>query len=112
MFLYTLQHPNNGWWNGVKKILIEIGMEQEYESLSIVNIRFVKENLFGKFQLARHKYIESKGKLDAYKYLKTELRCEPCILSIENKGDRSLVTKPWGGIIPFAIETGRFSRFC
>ena len=46
-----------------KNMQIEIGMEQEYESISIVNTRFVKEKLFKKCKLAWHKRIESKCKL-------------------------------------------------
>ena len=40
------------------------------------------------FQIALCKGIESKSKLYTYKYLKTQLGCEPHILSIENKYDR------------------------
>ena len=49
IFFYSLQHPNNRWCNRWKKILIEIGMKQEYESVLIVKIRFVKKNCLRSF---------------------------------------------------------------
>ena len=62
-------------------IIKETGMGQKYK-VSTFNIRFSKEKPLEKFQLTWHKSIESKSKQHTYKYLKTEFRCEPYIISI------------------------------
>ena len=108
ILLYNIKNSNecNNWFTELKK-LITI---PRVENLPILNIEQCKNEFTIKQISAWNQNRYQKLKLRYYNLFKPSLETEPYVLSNLTKSQRSMYAQFRSGILPIAIETGRFSN--
>jgi len=100
----------NTWSNDVKTIFNKCEMLQAYNRLDKVNINAVWASLHEHFCNKWKDEVNSKPKLRTYKSFKAIYKAEPYVLSFMSRSQRSVISQLRSGILPLAIETGRWNN--
>ncbi len=104
---YNMNKKYN-WSAYVKCIFEEISMIDLYQSKSELDIDNVKRYLNEKFHDYWSNSVKSMPKLRTYRLFKDTFAIEPYVESFMSRRQRSLVSQLRSGILPLAIETGRW----
>ena len=98
----------NNWSSELKAVLRTI--EQDvFNNFQIVNILSAWSMLHEKHCLEWKQEIDNKPKLRTYRIFKNNFEAEPYVISFLSRGTRSCIAQFRCGILPLAIETGRWS---
>jgi hypothetical protein len=102
----------NNWCRYTKKLLIELGMGEEWESEKLGKrsewMRRVKEEV-GKRETGKWREgMEGKSKLDRYKVIKTELKYEKYLDCGGTRAEVANFVQCRGGVAKLRVETGRW----
>ena len=108
VFMYCLDNYNGTWCEDIRKVSIELSMENIYNMKG----RFIKLDVIDKCRCITQNellhQINTKPKLRIYKEVKNSIVTEPYLLSFLPKHVRSIFAQFRLGILPLHIETGRF----
>ena len=99
---------NNSWSSHVKFILNEVEMSEVYHAKSTVSPNLVWASLYEKHCNKWSEDIYHKPKLRTYVRIKESFDVENYVLSFISRRQRSIVAQLRCGILPLAIETGRW----
>ncbi len=109
VFLWDKQINKRNWSNDVFHIISDIGQELVFVNNDIVNLTFAKENLFNQYKEQWKVQSINMPKLRTYITYKHEYLPEPYVYNVIDRGHRSVLAQFRCGILPLAIETGRYN---
>lgn len=98
------------WCKKVKQIFTEIDYLEDFENKARINVTDFEERLQSNYVEKWKQEIDTKPKLRTYSIFKTSFETDNYVRYIHNKGMRSLTAQFRVGILPLAVETGRFKR--
>ena len=99
----------NNWCNSVKQILIDCGLQQNYESKCLCDLRYIESKLAAINEVDWKNNLCKKPKLILYQKLKESYLPEKYVTQNLTFNLRSCIAQLRFGILPLHIETGRFS---
>ena len=100
---------NGPWTKGVFSILREADLAYVFLNMLCCNINLLKQKIFCNHKEKWSNDIWSKPKLRSYVQIKHCFGTEPYVKSFLTRNQRSLCAQLRAGILPLAIEVGRFS---
>ena len=108
ILLYNISNRNrcNNWFTELNK-LIQIPLN---EDLSLIDINQCKIEFTNNQLISWNNNRYQKIKLRYYNLFKCDIKPEPYLLTNLTKSQRSIYAQFRSGILPLAIETGRFSN--
>ena len=109
VFLWDRHINKRNWSNDVYHILSDIGQDLLYAHNDIVNLVSAKENVFNTYKEQWRAQSVNMPKLRTYVTYKHEYLPEPYVYKVTDRGHRSILAQFRCGILPLAIETGRFN---
>ena len=98
------------WANEIEQVFEDIGQFYTFRNREIFNLRHCKERIKQLQESVLLRDINNKPKLRIYKEIKNDSKREEYLLHYLNKGKRSLFAQLRCGILPLAVETGRFRK--
>ena len=104
---YNLKLPYS-WCHTVENLLTSYSMNYVFENLNQCDLLVIKNKVTESFQIEWKTQLENKQKLRFYKLFKTLPDPELYITTNLNCMERSLLSQLRLGILPIAIETGRY----
>ena len=107
VFLWDKQH-NKGWASQMKGVLTEVGFQDSYNSNEVINTSSAWALFHEKECQKWATEIRNFPKLRTYVNFKLTFSIEPYVFKILSRRRRSLMAKLRMGILPLAIETGRW----
>ena len=106
--LKYMRNNNLGWVKRVKSIFLELDLDITSNDISHIPLQTVKEHLVKKDTHQWKLSVASKPKLRTYALLKIHLKTELYVSLLIPKCKRSNFCQFRSGILPLAIETGRY----
>ena len=106
IFLWDYTQPH-GWSSEIKKVYTEMGLGQNFEEKQFIDLRIVDNKIVEIMGNDWKEQVNNKPKLRTYKLFKKEFKPSNSVF-INNRVKRSLISKFRMGILPIAIETGRW----
>ena len=108
ILLYNVSNRNrcNNWFTELNK-LTQITVD---ENLPLIDVNQCKTEFTNSQSILWNNNRYQKIKLRYYNLFKSDLKPEPYLLTNLNKSQRSVYAQFRSGILPLAIETGRFSN--
>ena len=108
---YTLQKGHKGLWVGeLKDKILPIAGITELKHDTPFCIHNLKVKFHDFLEDSWKKSLISKPKLRTYRKIKFDYKLENYVKSVSNKFQRSLIAQLRMGILPLAIETGRYTN--
>ena len=110
IFLWYYDNPTDNWCNDILQIAKLVDMDNVYENKEVFDLRKA-ENKF--WLLMKEEWLDvlkSKPKLRTYMLFKSEFKVESYVLKNTKKSNRSLFAQFRSGILPLALETGRYKN--
>ncbi len=98
------------WCKGVYDIMNKIGCINAYEFNEPVDLAAAKLKLHDLVCSEWRENVRNTPKLRTYIKFKDEYKTEPYVSVVQNRGHRSVLAQLRSGILPLAIETGRYSN--
>ena len=118
IFLWDKDKNVRNWSNEVLKLLTDIGLEQNFYQSALADLDYCKDILFSSDKELWCQQVTNVPKLRTYIVYKTLYDVEPYVYRVLHRGHRSILAQFRTGILPLAIETGRYNdtppenRFC
>ena len=106
--LKYMRNNNLGWVKRVKSIFLELDLDITSNDISHIPLQTVKEHLVIKDTHQWKLSVASKPKLRTYALFKINLKTELYVSLLIPKCKRSIFCQFRSGILPLAIETGRY----
>ena len=108
MFLYDVHRCNNNWSSEVKSIFNSIDLGQIFDDLHVCDIEDVYKKCESNYNERWQLGITLKPKLRTYVTFKQNFDSEEYVKYCYSRHKRSLIAQFRMGVLPLAIETGRF----
>ena len=105
---YNICNISNNWCSDLKKLCCELNVLDSFENKYVINIKQLDKQLLELNQKEWTEAIQTKPKLRTYIIFKNEFTVENYIKYHMHKRKRSLLSQLRLGILPLAIETGRY----
>lgn len=110
IFYFDLRSNVSRTWGGdLRNMLADLGKAESVRNYQKINLGAIKISLEENDQEKWKRDILSKPKLRTYRTFKNHREAEPYLFSSLTRSRRSLIAQIRFGILPLAIETGRFS---
>ena len=115
---WDISLDGQNWSFDLKKILGDVQQSHVFENLSPVNLVMSWSLLHEKYCIKWKEDLANKPKLRTYRLFKENYQVEPYVTSFMNRKTRSCISQLRCGILPLAIETGRWTgtalefRYC
>ena len=106
--LKYMRNNNLGWVKRVKSIFLELDLDITSNDISHIPLQTVKEHLVKKDTHQWKLSVASKPKLRTYALFKINIKTELYVSLLIPKCKRSIFCQFRSGILPLAIETGRY----
>ena len=106
--LKYMSNNNLGWVKRVKSMFLELDLDITSNDISHIPLQTVKEHLVKKDTHQWKLSVASKPKLRTYALFKINLKTELYVSLLIPKCKRSIFCQFRSGILPLAIETGRY----
>ena len=106
--LKYMRNNNLGWVKRVKSIFLELDLDITSNDISHIPLQTVKEHLVKKDTHQWKINVASKPKLRTYALFKINIKTELYVSLLIPKCKRSIFCQFRSGILPLAIETGRY----
>ena len=110
VFLWDKNSRASTWCSDVFQILDSVSMSGVYFNSSIVSLDVVRNKLFENFKLQWVAQTSQSPKLRTYVSFKNVYSAEVYLKKVLNRNHRSFLAQFRCGILPLAIETGRFQN--
>ena len=109
--IFNLDYVNGGQWcKDVKVIMENLELLELYNNKLPVDLESCKKKLMHTFTVSWVTECQNKPKLRTYINLKKEYGCEKYVKLDLTRPQRSMLAQLRCGILPIAIETGRFTN--
>ena len=109
VFLWDKIINKKNWCYEVKTLLDRIGNENYFVNLDVIDLSHARERLFKLCKETWESQICHVAKLRTYNIYKQVYEIEPYVYKIQHRGKRSLLAQFRTGVLPLAIETGRYN---
>ena len=109
---------SRNWSSRFQSVLKEIDCENIFEHKEVIILSEVKTLMEDNYKAKWLNVLASKPKLRTYRQFKFRLETESYVKFMNNRRDRSILAQFRSGVLPLAIETGRYKnvapdeRFC
>ena len=110
VFLEDFNNEKKGWCNDIKKIFEDIDAMHQYNNMVPVNLSSARTAFIIQQKEQWNKDIKSQDKLRTYRTFKSEFGLETYVQCDLSRSERSLIAQLRCGILPLAIETGRYTQ--
>ena len=110
VFQYDIAHDECGWARDVKFMFENYGFDNHFQEQMVCDVNAFKDKIMVHDQEVWLSSIPSKPKLRTYRTFKTVLKPEVYVTSNSNRTKRSLFAQLRAGVLPLAIETGRYKK--
>ena len=111
IFEWDLQNFNSESWCGkIWNVFDVLNLHEVFENGEEVNLSHIRSKLDSIIQNIWCEKLAYKPKLRTYVHIKEKIETEPFLKSNITKFQRSLLTQLRIGILPLAVETGRYYR--
>ena len=108
IFLWDKDKSTRNWSDEVFKILTDIGLEQIFYQNKTADLEYCKSILCTADKEIWCQQVTTVPKLRTYVTYKTLYEVEPYVHRVLHRGHRSILAQFRTGILPLAIETGRY----
>ena len=98
----------NNWASNIKELCRDLNLENEFNNKQVICFDTVKNTLKEKFIADWQNAVSRKPKLRTYAIFKTTFETEEYAKHCKNRKERSFMAQLRLGILPLAIETGRY----
>jgi len=105
---YNSHTEKNNWTQDLKKILSTIGLANNFENKTVVNLSQAKDQIHLYYANKWSQDIQHVPKLRTYRLFKSAFKTEEYIELNLKKNERSMLCQLRMGILPLRVETGRF----
>jgi hypothetical protein len=118
IFLWEKSIRTHGWAHEIEMLLDDLGMSEYFMNSESCNLNSVWAQMFAKESAQWKINVQNSRKLRTYRSFKQNLELEAYVISIMNRGYRSVLARLRAGVLPLQIETGRWrsvpadERFC
>ncbi len=109
VFQWDKYISKENWSSGLKAILVDLNLENYWQNSAIIPLEIAKSKIKGRMERDWEHHCSTKDKLRTYRTFKTEMSTAPHLNCNLPKCQRSLISQLRLGILPIAIETGRFT---
>ena len=109
IFLWDKNKNIRNWSSEILKILTDIGLEEKFYLCEDVDLNYSKNVLFSADKEHWCQQVVTVPKLRTYVTYKNLYKVEPYVYKVMNRGHRSIIAQFRTGILPLAIETGRYN---
>ena len=111
VFVYEHELCLDGSWSAnIKSLCASMEMLDNWKNLRPVPLKIVQEKLNNMYESELLSAIGGKPKLQTYKHLKDNIGVENYLKANVAKHKRSLICQLRLGILPLALETGRYQK--
>ncbi len=110
VFLWDKRLNKRNWCSEISHILSSINLQASYINNIPVDIDRAKEALLNKYIDEWKTQVENVPKLRTYVLFKSNFEVEPFVYKVQNRGHRAILAQFRSGILPLAIETGRYNN--
>ncbi len=118
LFLYDKSQCKNNWSSDFKCLCNSVGMSDKFNILIEMNVNTFERNIKANYDKKWKADLLSKPKLRTYIKFKDDYNVEDYVKYCNSRRKHSLLAQFRMGILPLAIETGRFKginvceRYC
>ena len=109
MLEYAIEHRLN-WANEIENLLNRLNMSEQFENRESANMCECKKKIWKLMEEENLENINNKLKLSTYAKLKDNIEVQEYVTGLLSKEKRSLMIELRCGVLPIALETGRFKN--
>ena len=110
IFLWDKGINSKNWSSDLFKILTDIGLEEHFHLLASVDLEQCASTLFLADKEIWSQQVVKVPKLRTYIKFKNTYETEPYVFKVFDRGHRSILAQFRTGILPLAVETGRYTN--
>lgn len=110
IFIWDKENCKKNWSGEVKHLLIKCNCETNFNSMSKVNINYVRNIMFEIEKTKWNNDLNCISKLRTYCTFKNTFETEPYLSNVFDRHHRSALAALRSGILPLKVETGRYQN--
>ena len=110
IFKWDKSINKRNWCNEVFKILSQIDQSDVFNEESCINLDRASDIIYEQYKGTWKSEVKNVAKLRTYALYKDEYQAECFVYKVIDRGHRSILSRFRCGILPLAIETGRYTE--